>query len=41
MRDPSQLRDTEINAFEAEIFSSYDPDMDVKYAAADIDEMVS
>ena len=51
MRDPSQLRDTEIDAFEAEIFSIHDPEtteaariqeiMDVKYAPADIDEMMS
>jgi hypothetical protein len=50
MRDPSQLRDIEIDAFEAEIFSIHDPDttdaawiqeiMDVKHAPADIDEMV-
>jgi hypothetical protein len=42
MRDPSQLRNTEIDAFEAEIFSIHDPDTieaaqiqeikDVKYA---------
>jgi hypothetical protein len=50
MRDPSQQRDNEIDAFEAEIFSIHDPDitdaariqeiMDVKYAPADIDEMI-
>jgi hypothetical protein len=47
----SQLRDTEIDALEAEIFSTHNPDtteaaqiqeiMDVKYAPADINEMVS
>ena len=26
MRDPAQLRDTEIDAFEAEIFSMHDPE---------------
>jgi hypothetical protein len=51
MRDPSQLRDTEIDAFEAEMFSIYDPDttdaariqeiMDVKYAPAYIHEVIS
>jgi hypothetical protein len=51
MKDPSQLRDTEIDAFEAEISSIHDPDtteaaqiqeiMDATYAPADIDEMVS
>jgi hypothetical protein len=51
MRDPSQLRDIEIDAFEAEIFSIHDPDttdaaqiqeiMDVKYAPADLDEIIS
>ncbi len=51
MRDPAQLRDTEIDAFEAEIFSMHDPEtteadriqqiMDIKYAPPDIDEMVS
>jgi hypothetical protein len=50
MRDPSQLGDTEIDAFEADIFGIHDPDttdaaqiqeiMDVKYFPADIDEMV-
>jgi hypothetical protein len=45
MRDPSQLRDTNIDAFEAEIFSIHDFDitifMDIKYGPADIDTMVS
>jgi hypothetical protein len=51
MRDPSQIRDTKVYAFEAESFSIHDPDttdpaqiqdiMDVKYAPTDIDEMVS
>jgi hypothetical protein len=46
----SQLRDTKIDAFQAEIFSIHDSDttdaaqiqeiMNVKYAPADIDEMV-
>jgi hypothetical protein len=51
MRDPSQLRDSNIDDFEDEIFSMHDPAttdaariqeiMDVKYAPADISEMVS
>jgi hypothetical protein len=51
MRDPSQLRDISIDDFEDEIFSIHDPTttdaariqeiMDVKYAPADINEMVS
>ena len=51
MRDPSQLRDSNIDDFEDEIFSMHDPTttdaariqeiMDVKYAPADINEMVS
>jgi hypothetical protein len=51
MRGSSHVRDTEIDALEARIFSIHDPDttdaaliqeiMDVKYAPADIDEMVS
>jgi hypothetical protein len=51
MRDPSQLRDSNINDFEDEFFSLHDPTttdaariqeiMDVKYAPADINEMVS
>jgi hypothetical protein len=51
MRDPSQLRDTENDAFEAEVFSIHDPYTteaariqeitDNKYAPPDIDEMVS
>jgi hypothetical protein len=51
MRDPSQLRDSNIDDFEDEIFSMHDPTttdaariqeiVDVKYAPADINEMVS
>jgi hypothetical protein len=51
MRDLSQLRNTEIDAYEAEIFSIHYPDttkaariqeiLDVKYAPVDIDKMVS
>jgi hypothetical protein len=51
MRDPSQLRDSNIDDFEDEIFSMHDLTttdaariqeiMDVKYAPADINEMVS
>jgi hypothetical protein len=51
MRDPSQLRDSNTDDFEDEIFSMHDPTttdaariqeiMDVKYAPADINEMVS
>jgi hypothetical protein len=51
MRDPSQLRDSNIDDFEDEIFSMHDPTttdaariqeiMDVKYAPADIHDMVS
>ena len=51
MRYPSQLRDTEIDSFEAEIFSMHDPETteaariqevaDIKYAPPDIEDMVS
>jgi hypothetical protein len=51
MRDSSQLRDSNIDDFEDKIFSMHDPArtdaariqeiMDVKYATADINEMVS
>ena len=51
MRDLSQLRDSNIDDFEDEIFCMHDPTiteaariqeiMDVKYAPADIDEMMS
>ena len=50
MRDPSQLRASQIDAFEAEIFSIHDPDttdaeriqsiIDVKYAPQDIGKIV-
>ncbi len=50
MRDPAQLRPSEIDAFENEIYSMHDPDttdaariqsiIDVKYAPQDIDSIV-
>ena len=51
MRDPSILQDSEIDAFENEIFSMHDPEttdaariqsiIDVKYAPQDIDAIVA